>query len=159
MTDNTTPLHATDTHRSDWGPWYLDAELRVLYPAGRDRYEVDLDRCLTSAQLLDCVCQVAGKRWADDATLAGLVRALNDVLKPQANLCSFGQAKRVGISRVTELVERAVARPTKATAGSGVANETPAAWIFGCPCGADLHQTADGTHWCSSCGWFTGGAS
>jgi hypothetical protein len=30
---------------------------------------------------------------------------------------------------------------------------------FGCGCGADLHQTADGTPWCSSCGWYEDGAA
>jgi len=37
-------------------------------------YEVDLEQCLDGAQVLDWILQVAGKQWADDATVAGLVR-------------------------------------------------------------------------------------
>ncbi len=37
----------------DWGPWRLDPEVRVLYPVWPYRYEVDLDRCTTSAEMLD----------------------------------------------------------------------------------------------------------
>jgi hypothetical protein len=95
--------------RSDWGPWSLDRKVRVLYvtePSGY-RYEVDLDRCLSSAEVLDWVCQIAGKTWADDATLAGLVRAIDDVLVPQANLCSSGVDKRMTVRQVTKQVRRA----------------------------------------------------
>lgn len=82
----------------------------MLYPDRPYRYEVDLDCCTTSAQVLDRVCQIAGKTWADDATLAGLVRALNDVLQPQATLCSLGtdhHLNQAGIDRqVTAATER-----------------------------------------------------
>ena len=37
---------------------------------------------------------VGGKPWADDACLAGLVRAIDDLLQPQAYLCSMGGADR-----------------------------------------------------------------
>jgi hypothetical protein len=49
--------------------------------------------------------------WADDAVLAGLVRALNDVLCPQAHLCSSGRGK--------QLSRPAIARLIKARAGDG----------------------------------------
>ena len=85
-------------HR-DWGPWVLDAGTLPV-SLDHDFYEVDLERCLTSAQVLDVVAQVAGKVWADDATLAGLVRALVDVLHPQAHLCSSGQSKQLTVAQV-----------------------------------------------------------
>jgi hypothetical protein len=90
----------------NWGPWQLDAEVRVLRSK---HYEVDLDRCTTSAEVLDHICQVVDKTWADDAIVAGLVRALNDVLKPQANLCSFGGSTELSPERIGTLV-RAVDR-------------------------------------------------
>jgi hypothetical protein len=78
----------TDRHAAGpWGPWRFDARRRVL---DHDWYEIDLDRCTSSAEVLDWICQVAGKSWADDATIAGLVRALDDVLAPQQYLCGFG---------------------------------------------------------------------
>ncbi len=108
----------------DWGPWRLDPEVRVLYPVWPYRYEVDLDDCTTSAEVLDWIIQVAEKGWAsaehggndpdhnpdgwtDDAVLAGLVRALDDVLHPQAFLCSSGKSKRLGRRRIAELVAQA----------------------------------------------------
>ncbi|SFQ26564.1 hypothetical protein [Amycolatopsis rubida] len=94
----------------DWGPWRLDPETLVLFceddahPSG---YEVDLELCLTSAQVLDWIMQVEMKTWADDAVVAGLVRALNDVLRPQATLCSSGISKTLTKTRIAGLVQLA----------------------------------------------------
>lgn len=86
----------------DWGPWRLDTRTWVLYPVRPYRYEVDLEQCLTSAQVLDRVMQIAAKTWADDELIGGLIRALGDVLRPQVNLCSFGASRRIGRGRVRE---------------------------------------------------------
>jgi hypothetical protein len=66
---------ATDGRRSRavrraWGPWRLDAERLVLdyYEDGGWVYEVDLERCLSSPEVLDWIAQVAGKGWPDAAT-------------------------------------------------------------------------------------------
>lgn len=53
-------------------------------------YEIDFERCKTSAAVLDWIMQVAGKQWADDTTLAMLVRAFEYHLDPQRTLCSDG---------------------------------------------------------------------
>lgn len=94
----------------DWGPWTLDGdpvdpELRL---DGGRRYAISLVRCRTPAEVLDWICQVAKKNWADDAVLAGLVRALNDILNPQANLCSFGRSKPLTIEQIRELARGAL---------------------------------------------------
>lgn len=77
--------------------WVLDPESLALVlgdsTTGRWVYEVDLERCTTSALVLDQIAQVAGKGWASDKVLARLVRALNDVLKLQANLCGSGRER------------------------------------------------------------------
>jgi hypothetical protein len=113
--------------RHEWGPWRLDPTTRVLYPVWPYRYEVDLDTCTTSAEVLDWILQIAGKAWAspehggldpthnpdgwtEDQIIAGLVRALDDVLHPQAHLCSSGQSKRLGKRRIAELVRKAATR-------------------------------------------------
>src|SRR5271170_2712748 len=48
-----------------WGPWrYVESNLTLVY-APRDshwRYEVDLERCTTSAQVLDWIFQLRTKR-------------------------------------------------------------------------------------------------
>lgn len=91
----------------DWGPWRLDTRTWVLYPVRPYRYEVDLEECLTSAAVLDRVMQIAGKAWADDELIAGLIRALDDVLSPQANLCPFGASRRIARAKARELARDA----------------------------------------------------
>jgi hypothetical protein len=75
-----------------WGPWCLDPTRLVLecYEGRRWVYEVDLEQCTTSAQVLDWIAQVAMKTWATDAVIAGLIRALDAVLDLQSNLCGMG---------------------------------------------------------------------
>ena len=78
------------------GGWRFIADARVLElhdAEGRWFYEVDLERCRTSAEVLDWIIQVSQKTWATDARLAGLVRALDEILNPQATLCSFGKER------------------------------------------------------------------
>jgi hypothetical protein len=82
-----------------WGPWRLKS-----YSLAHDRYWVDLERCCSSAQVLDWLAQVAGKSWATDEVLAGLVRALNDVLYLQANVCSWGIDHSLTKAQVRKLV-------------------------------------------------------
>lgn len=106
------------THRSSdhpaWGPWRLATDTLCLVAIdprhGGERYEIDLERSITSAETLDWICQVAGKGWADDETLAGLVRAVNDVLRPQASLCSNGMSKEITSAEVAQLVAKAAGR-------------------------------------------------
>jgi hypothetical protein len=95
---------------SDWGPWRLNAETYVLeyFEDDEYRYEVDLERCLDSAEVLDYVCQVAGKTWATHEVVAGLVTAITNVLDPQANLCSFGISKQITAASVRRRVGRLI---------------------------------------------------
>lgn len=82
----------------EWGPWQLDPDTAELVhtdpiPGTAHTYAVDLDGCRTPAQVLDWITQVAAKTWADDATTAGLVRALDDLLNMQGSLCPSGRTK------------------------------------------------------------------
>jgi hypothetical protein len=54
----------------------------------------------------DRIVQVSHKLWADDATLAGLVRALDDVLRLQSNLCGR-QDHRIDDLTIDVLVAKA----------------------------------------------------
>jgi 1,2-phenylacetyl-CoA epoxidase catalytic subunit len=74
-----------------FGPWVLQTNRTLLHEAMD--YEVDLDEARTSAEVLDWICQVARKDWADDVTIAWLVRALDGVLNLQSTMCSFGREK------------------------------------------------------------------
>lgn len=75
--------------RSQYGPWEYDPKVYVLR-LERNGYEVDLERMRNSAQILDWIMQVNGKRWAGPLVIAWLVEAVDDILRPQANYCSFG---------------------------------------------------------------------
>jgi hypothetical protein len=65
-----------------WGPWRLDLSRFVLdrAPDSSDSFPIDLLSCQDSDEVLDYICQVARQRWADDVTLAGLIRALTTCL-------------------------------------------------------------------------------
>ena len=100
----------------NWGRWLLDPKRRRLvypdpYGTGAD-YDIDLDNCLTSADVLDWICQITGKPWGDKAAIAGLVHAFVDVLRPQEELCSWGQSFTLSPARVIELVAEYDSRPT-----------------------------------------------
>jgi hypothetical protein len=82
-------------HGDRWGHWEFDAERLVLmYEHGRHEYEVDLEDMTTSAGMLDWIFQVNTKGWASREEIGDLVQALDDLLRPQANLCSGGMDKK-----------------------------------------------------------------
>jgi hypothetical protein len=86
---------------SSWGGWQLYANGEITWSR---RYPVDLERLTTSAEVLDLICQVANKRWANDACVAGLVHLLNDLLHPQAYLCSGGSDRRLSGDEIRQRV-------------------------------------------------------
>ena len=73
--------------------WRYDAERLVLdlYDEERWIYEVDLERCRTSAQVLDWLAQVDTKQWATAAVVGALFQELNRLLDFQGTLCGLGQ--------------------------------------------------------------------
>ncbi|MGW9541957.1 hypothetical protein ACWHA6_36340 [Streptomyces anthocyanicus] len=81
---------STELGREEIRPWTLDPERYVLE---FDGYEVDLERMRTSAEALDWIFQVAGKAWASDKVIAGLIFAIEGLLHPQESLCSGGGSK------------------------------------------------------------------
>ena len=76
-----------------WGGWRLQTSNWVLiYEETRNQrrvpiYEIDLERCTTSAALLDWIFQINGKGWGPKA-MADLIDAFDDIFYPQKNLCS-----------------------------------------------------------------------
>lgn len=74
--------------RVRWGRWRFRPGNLTLEHA--DGYYVDLERMKSSAGALDWIAQVAGKAGRFTAEDVGhLVRALDELLKLQANVCSF----------------------------------------------------------------------
>ncbi len=91
-------------HGRQWGDWQLDTERLTLdyKPDGVWRYEIDLERVRDSASLLDWIFQIAGKSWATPKVTRDLLRALDDIFEPQANLCSVGMGKKISPSFVAK---------------------------------------------------------
>ncbi len=95
---------AGDGTRPEWGPWrYERQNLTLVLREESCRYEVDLERCTSSAETLDWIMQVASKTWATPEGIAGLVHALRDLLQPQATLCSFGVER--GLLNITRQLQ------------------------------------------------------
>jgi hypothetical protein len=87
--------------QSDWGGWRREG-LELVYGSGV--YPVDLEGLNSSAVMLDLIMQVAKKNWATNTCLAGLVRALNDLLQPQAYLCSCGANKTLTPKQIRKMI-------------------------------------------------------
>jgi hypothetical protein len=88
------------TTQRGWNGWeHCGTNLRYeAYPP--NHYEIDLADCTTSAKVLDWIIQIEGKAWADPMCLAGLIRAFNDILDPQTNLCSGGHGKVMTVEAI-----------------------------------------------------------
>ena len=70
--------------------WRYRRRAHVLWYTGRPYYEVDLERCRTSAEVLDWIVQVSHKIWASPAAVAQLVVALDMACDLQATRCGGG---------------------------------------------------------------------
>ena len=76
-------------NKTNWGDWVLDKETLVLRHKGTD-YEVYLDECNNSAQILDWIIQVSQKSWTTASVIGELVRAMDDILGIQGHFCGSG---------------------------------------------------------------------
>lgn len=76
-----------------WGNWTFDPKILTLTHS-QENYEIDLEEIHSSAAILDWIFQVHMKSWADAGAVNDLLQALDDILKPQANYCSFEQDMR-----------------------------------------------------------------
>jgi hypothetical protein len=80
-----------ELRRGRWGNWVLDRErLTLEFDNGEAWYEIDLERCASSAAVLNWIAQIRTKVWATSQDVGDLVHAFDDVLGLQQNLCSFG---------------------------------------------------------------------
>jgi hypothetical protein len=79
--------------RRDWNGWeLLRGTTWLSYPAYQNgaRYEFDLSRCTSSAQVLDFIMQIGGKTWATKECLVGLVYAFDDIPLPSGDAVQWG---------------------------------------------------------------------
>lgn len=79
--------------RMAWGKWKLNPKNRTIFLErdGEWIYEFDLDHGRNSAEVLDFIFQVVKKPWITTEEMFDLLHAIDDVLDPQGQLCSFGK--------------------------------------------------------------------
>lgn len=80
-------------HGDRWGNWVYSAEsLALEHRDAHDHwdYEVDLERCETSAAVLDWIVQCSYKPWITHQDLGDLIEALDDLFGLQPNYCGMG---------------------------------------------------------------------
>jgi len=78
-----------------WGNWRFDREKNSLIISKslcpgeeeRDLYEVALERCNSSAAILDWIIQISQKLWITREDIGHLVEALDDIFTLQSNFC------------------------------------------------------------------------
>jgi hypothetical protein len=94
-------------HGRRWGRWIFDAERLCLVCDGNPTvlgpdysryiafigYEADLERMRTSAAVLDFVFQIRGSIRGVNGGVRDFINAIDDLLRPQASLCSCGTNK------------------------------------------------------------------
>lgn len=77
-----------------FGNWVYDARTFVLRHEPKD-WEVDLDQCVDSANVLDWIVQADGKTGTTPQDTRDLIRALSTILDLQRNYCPGGVEKKV----------------------------------------------------------------
>ena len=91
-----------DPIKNKWIYHPKDRCLRFYGQDGKEWYEVPMDECADSAEVLDWIVQVHSKTWATSEVFHAFVEGLNDLLRFQENYCSHGESRKV----VRELLER-----------------------------------------------------
>jgi hypothetical protein len=86
-----------------FGGWTFYRDNLTLYYKPED-YEVDLERCRTTGEVLDWIAQVQGKAWATPQVVGELVQALCELLDPQATMCSMGKSGSIASSKLPKVV-------------------------------------------------------
>jgi hypothetical protein len=91
--------------RRDWRGWKLIKSTYVLqYESEHFEYEVDLERCRNSAEILDWIAQVSRKVPVTADMAIGLVYALDDILHFQGRFCGLGKDHQVDEATIRQVV-------------------------------------------------------
>jgi hypothetical protein len=85
-----------------WGKWRFDeAPFQLVHTIG---YFVNLAEMKDSANVLDWIAQLSNKSWAEPEDIGHFVRALDELMDLQANVCSYGSDGK--LINVKDLVTR-----------------------------------------------------
>ncbi len=83
------------------GNWtYQDSNLTLQYNSSENGwYEIDLERCNSSAEILDWIFQV-NKKGYSAKDMKDLLDMFEKILRPQKNFCSWGVDNPQEVTRV-----------------------------------------------------------
>ena len=84
-----------------WNGWKLKGRMLVY---GDDAITLKLDWCMADWEMLHTIMQEAARDDVSDACLAGMVRALHDVIEPRKTL---RRGKRLTVAELYQLVKKA----------------------------------------------------
>ena len=87
--------------KTEWGFWKYTEKGYLDY---KNFYPIDLKTKNTNSKLLDLIFQLNTKdnqNW-DEHCVSDLIKALNDILCPQANCCSGGENKKFSVEELCE---------------------------------------------------------
>jgi hypothetical protein len=87
--------------KTEWGFWEYTERGYLDY---KNFYTIDLKTKNTNSKLLDLIFQINTKdnqNW-DEHCVSDLIKALNDILYPQANCCSSGENKKFSAKELCE---------------------------------------------------------
>lgn len=101
------PLRPHLKNGQTWGPWKFRLGNLTLTHVEQD-YEIDLERCLSPGQVLDWIYQIYLKAWKGD-DIRHLLRAFQDILDPQASLCSGGSEKHLTKAELKKRIKGRIA--------------------------------------------------
>jgi len=100
-------------HGARWGRWRFNAHVLSLEILGAGKrshiieYDVDLERCKTSAATLDWLCQVMHKRWTTNKDVGDLLQAIDELADGlQSVMCGGGVEMMEGQNWARELLEK-----------------------------------------------------
>lgn len=92
---------ASRAHITRWGRWRLEGYSLVFRGPYQIKdatgtytltttYDIELDRCLTATEIADWIFQINGKIWCTPKVMKDFVSAIEEILDPQENVCSWG---------------------------------------------------------------------
>ena len=104
-------LDPLPSRRSSWNGWFIDKRSLVYEP---EDYDITITELTTPAKVLDWIMQIANKDWGggkekNDQCVVGLVRAINDILRPQGTLCSWGESRTLSVADIERRLAAAAA--------------------------------------------------
>lgn len=79
-----------------FGPWWFDRTtltLNLLNDEGGHEYQLDIERCSSSARLLEAVTRLTTAPWATPEQVGWLLYGLTELVRPQESLCSGGEER------------------------------------------------------------------